>query len=604
MAGTPLTLVLLDDAAQGTALRAAAPRNSKWLCFEASAGGVVPEGRLLFPSMETKVLSPVPVKALEWSGKWSRELGVDNAFTIDGLHLPTVFQADWTFLVDEVLRTALQLREAMQRMSPSAIMTPNPVPPRQLVLGQGESLLSEIARTLCSRGRVRHRIVPAKRGSLGQQYRPPQGQRRRYQAGLDRMKGKDIFLVQDHHLAARLTPVRKMLNQVQWVAQGPRPKRPLHGVFYIVEPENETLSQDHQKRLLAAQKQLRTAVENHDGEVLGVPLVEMLASRFRYFADVLAGAALQRYLAQRRFLEALRPRAVILGQDTSPAGKLLCMAAKSLDIPTIVVQQQVTSDVQCSRESVIPPIPFLPLTADVMSLWGRMSVDVLRHHGASPERLQATGAPWLDELAKRKQFPERNPEPTILLALQHAPKGRRFTMYNLPPSQYMPMVDALIRVIHRNPGWKLVIRPHPEDRFSNNLRNSSRDSSDRVTVDNSTDLWDQLESCDAVVTFFSSVAVDALVMGKPLVTMNFDGTSEKMPYARSGVALEARNETELDQMLMQALEPASDYRVHFPVNRENFVQWVASGADGHSATRLAALIDLISRQPTMAAAAR
>ncbi len=596
MSGSPSTLVLLDDAAQGTALRAAAPRNSKWLCFEATAGGVVPEGRLIVPSLEAKVLAPVPVKALEWSHKWARELGVQSTYTIEGLDIPSVFEADFTFLVDEVLRTALQVREAFQRSGATTVMTPNSVPPRQLVLAQGESLITEIARAMCRHDKVRHRIVPCKRGSLGQQYRPSQGQKRRHVAGLDRMAGKDVYLLQDHHLAARLTPVRRMLNQVQWVAQGSRPKRPLGGVFYIVEPDNDALTREQQQHLFAAGKHLMQVVDGYGEDVLGVPLVEMLSTRLKYFADVLAAAALQRYLAQRRFLQALTPKAVILGQDTSPSGKILCLAAKSLDIPTVVVQQQVTSDVQCSRETVIPPIPFLPLTADVMALWGRMSVDVLRHHGASPEKLQATGAPWLDELAKHKKFPERNPNPTLLLALQHAPKGRRFTMYSLPPSQYMPMVEALIRVVGRNPGWNLVIRPHPEDRFVNGLRAAAKVLEDRVKVDNGADLNEQLEHCDAVVTFFSSVGVESVVLGKPMVVMNFDDAPEKMPFVPSGVALEARNETELDQQIMQALEPASDYRVRFPVNRENFVQWVASGADGHSATRLAALIDLISRR--------
>ena len=158
------------------------------------------------------------------------------------------------------------------------------------------------------------------------------------------------------------------------------------------------------------------------------------------------------------------------------------------------------------------------------------------------------------------------------------------------------MVEALIRVVGRNPGWNLVIRPHPEDRFVNGLRAAAKVLEARVKVDNGSDLNEQLEHCDAVVTFFSSVGVESVVLGKPMVVMNFDDAPEKMPFVPSGVALEARNETELDQQIMQALEPASDYRVRFPVNRENFVQWVASGADGHSATRLAALIDLISRR--------
>lgn len=601
MTGSPTTLVLLDDIAQGTALRAAAPRTSRWLCFEASAATAVPEGRLIQPSTEPKVLSPVPLKALEWGQKWSKELGIDSAYTIDGLHLPSVFMADWTFLFDEVLRMAMQLRDAMERSGATTVITPNQVAPRQIVLAQGESLLFEIAKTMTNRTKTRHRIVPAKRGSVGQQYRPAQGHRRRLVAGLERMRGKEIYLLQDHSLAFRLSSVRKILENVQWVAQGPRPKRPLSGVFYLAEPENDPLTREQLHGLQAAQKLLVNAAENFREDVLGLPLFEMALPRLRYFADVLAQAALQRYIAQKRFLAALGPKAVILNQDTSPAGKLLCLAAKSMDIPTIVVQNQVTSDVQCSRETMIPPLPFLPLSANVMATWGRMSQDVLRHHGASPECLQVTGAPWLDDLAKRRKFPERTSTPTILLALQHAPRGRRFTLYSLPPSQYLPMVKSLIKVVGRNPGWNLVIRPHPEDRLGNTLAQMAREGGEFVSIDNTTDLYDQLEQTDAVVTFFSSVGVEALALGKPLVVMNFDGSPDKMPYAKGGVALEARNESDLDRALMDALEPASDYRVNFPKSRDSFIQWVLSGADGHSATRLAALIDLLSRRPVMMA---
>jgi len=147
---------------------------------------------------------------------------------------------------------------------------------------------------------------------------------------------------------------------------------------------------------------------------------------------------------------------------------------------------------------------------------------------------------------------------------------------------------ALVRAVESLPGVKALVKPHPaerEDAYQADLRSAG---ASRVRVmPPGADLMELLHAADALVTVESLSAVEALVLGRPVVVLNMPTHLRELVAA--GAALGVAAGAEPTPALRGALFDEA-VRRGLEQSRQRYVRYVAQGVDGAATTRIVALL--------------
>jgi CDP-glycerol glycerophosphotransferase (TagB/SpsB family) len=150
------------------------------------------------------------------------------------------------------------------------------------------------------------------------------------------------------------------------------------------------------------------------------------------------------------------------------------------------------------------------------------------------------------------------------------------------------LLDAVYSARLSRPELQLVVKLHPkEDGALQRVMAVEMGLSDVVIVKER--LVELLRICDLLVTIHSAVAMEAIAMGKPVVTVNLTGEKDPYPYAGSGAAIGVYKQEDLLPAVYAALEDPKTRR-RLDQGRREFVQDHLHGADGRASERIAQLV--------------
>lgn len=297
--------------------------------------------------------------------------------------------------------------------------------------------------------------------------------------------------------------------------------------------------------------------------------------------DALLGMARIRRL--HGLLGALRPRVVVLHDDTAPDGLETALVCRARGIPCVSIQH----GLDCERF-------FLDqVYAGLKCVWGPERRDRLLAQGVPPERIQVTGS-----LAYDHQAPTQPAAPD--------PNWLWFTRPHLPDKCLLPgrcvhegdtILGWLLEALRARPEVELLIKPHPGDYaalYAHRVRQAGLE--DRVRV-----VDDPPEAClaQAALVFSedSTTVVDTLRHGRPLIHTHASATPPAVPVAEGGVGGRAEGARALGSAVT-ALEgggtlPAGTDREP----RRRFLQVHVGPMDGSTAQRLVELAVRRSQVP-------
>jgi UDP-N-acetylglucosamine 2-epimerase len=221
----------------------------------------------------------------------------------------------------------------------------------------------------------------------------------------------------------------------------------------------------------------------------------------------------------------------------------------------------------------------------------------LLRHGTDPERLLVCGAPYLDNRPVQSgivhpqlqsAFGLRERRPYVLVATSGPGHCTSFEHFDR-------LVEGVMRLTLERPDVDFVAKLHRKDRHEYYRGAAARVPGHRLQVvrhghrDVPVDIFSWLQGCSAVLTATSTVAVEAMLMGVPVITMDFAGEYRDVDFIDAGATLHVRSESELSTALTAALGRSS---VLLAVERRAaaFVNGAFGPLDGRSADRAAALI--------------
>ncbi|PYQ13290.1 MAG: hypothetical protein DMF80_15375 [Acidobacteria bacterium] len=300
--------------------------------------------------------------------------------------------------------------------------------------------------------------------------------------------------------------------------------------------------------------------------------------------------AVRSYEEMAEALQATRPAVVCLYAESSGWGRAALAACRAAAVPTVAVQHGILYPAYYSyrhgADEADCPRP------DRTAVFGESARKILVELGHyAPESLVVTGSPKFDELlaaaarwdrpAIRRRLDVTDAERLVVVASRH--RSIRETHASIGSA-----FPALVRAVESLPGVKALVKPHPaerEDAYQADLRSAG---ASRVRVmPPGADLMELLHAADALVTVESLSAVEALVLGRPVVVLNMPTHLRELVAA--GAALGVAAGADPTPALRGALFDEA-VRRGLEQSRQRYVRYVAQGVDGAATTRIVALL--------------
>lgn len=285
-------------------------------------------------------------------------------------------------------------------------------------------------------------------------------------------------------------------------------------------------------------------------EVRGVdlaPAVERWLSR----QAAQCGAAQSRLVAQiDEHFRAVQPTGLVLDEDATPLKRAATALARRCHARSIVVQH----GAPCG------PFGFAPQAADRLCVWGASSREQLLHFGAAAERICVTGWPQIERRLceyrnKPPQRSKRTSKRILLLATLPPDDSRPDTVsFHLTRRTHEQMLDMACAAVAGLPQARLTIKLHPrcgEDAVF--LEALARHPGLKGEVVRSRKLDRLIAESDCVLSCASTSGIEAALAGAPVVQLLPVGSGEILPADRWGMLGSARQPSELEALLSEAL---------------------------------------------------
>lgn len=273
------------------------------------------------------------------------------------------------------------------------------------------------------------------------------------------------------------------------------------------------------------------------------------------------------------------PNALVVIPDSSYFGMAAVAVARSNKVPSLTALAGQIFD--------HPQYGFL--NADAVAVNSDSAKQVYLRRGIPSNRVFVTGMAHYDEtfrLAELLLKSRRQAESKVIV----------FATENLPLAETLRMISPMVGAALAIPQARVVIRPHPREDPSRYRDFVNGFASDRITVDSTTPLLELLSISDVCVTGFSNIAVEAIILERPVICMNLTGKPDKLTYAQEGAALGVHQPQEVGPALTKALFD-EETKASLAKQRTAFLKKQFSTTTGDASPRIAGLIAQLATKP-------
>ena len=312
--------------------------------------------------------------------------------------------------------------------------------------------------------------------------------------------------------------------------------------------------------------------------------------------------AVRSYEEMATALRVLQPAALVLYAESSGWGRAALAACRAASVPTVAVQHGIIYPKYYSYRHG-PGEGDCP-RPDKTAVFGEAARRLLVEMGGyDPQSLVVTGSPKFDDLlasargrdrrAARARLGAGDGDRLVLVASRY--HGIRSTHPAIGPA-----FARLVRALEELDGVLGVVKPHPAEpalAYEADLRDARRV---RVVAPGA-DLLELLHAADALVTVESLSAVEALVLGRPVLILQMPTNLRAL--VDDGVALGVDAGRDPAEALRRLLFDA-ETRESLEAARRRYLSEVAAGVDGGATRRILALISATAAAPAAPTAPR
>jgi hypothetical protein len=272
-------------------------------------------------------------------------------------------------------------------------------------------------------------------------------------------------------------------------------------------------------------------------------------------------------------LRRFKPHVVLQMEDVSPWGRTLAALSRAKGAWTVVVQHGLTGEEVYGHH-------VMPVLAHCHACWGDYTRQWNIDRGAPPDSQIVVGNPVFDQYFSsigETSGPTQVPNEVVFVSQPFAPVAAAESEFDR-----LKALEALVALERR--GIRVIIRPHPSENREEleNLVSGLGFLSVR---------WDELlettlQRQAVVVARSSTVALEALIRGRPVVLVALSGRGDRTGLSRYGAALVAESQSELGTLVRACLEDRPVLS-RLASARERLLPELLDGMDGRAGERLA-----------------
>ncbi len=303
----------------------------------------------------------------------------------------------------------------------------------------------------------------------------------------------------------------------------------------------------------------------------------------------------------QKILSNPKPRLIVVDEDVCEFNKILLSVGNQLGIPGIVVQHGAHG----------LPQGFYPGTASHMAVWGDLSFKKFAEWGIEPERMTVTGVSKYDKLiqtarparVKDREFCKRlgiSDKKPLILVCPGISAANPFEKYHEHVSSFeenIAMIRETLNALGSRENVQIVIKLHQRDRDEKYISEmiSRLKLRAKVLVLKNCDTTRLLQSVDLLIASYSSVVIEAMILDVPIITTNFSGEPDLMPYAEFGGAVGISRPGAMERAIDEVMSQET-VQQQLAQGRKLFLKKFIFQPDGKSTARIAQLFRELASQ--------
>jgi len=292
----------------------------------------------------------------------------------------------------------------------------------------------------------------------------------------------------------------------------------------------------------------------------------------------------------RAALDQLQPKVLVVGNDLTLEGRAGCLVAAQRGVPTAMFMHGSISADLMQAEHV----------AGRLLVYGNTHRQELIQLGVAEKRVVVCGAPNLD----RRPLQHGGIHPELQNHLGLRPNDAWVLVATSGPGHrishehHNTVISNLVELCLAFPTLPVVVKLHRKDRLEYYQQGLKDCEAARLVIvaegahSFPRSIFDWLQGCSMVLTGASAVAVEAMLMNVPVITMDFRNEIHHVDFIDAQATTHVRSSAELIDAVRSLLErrPSPDRQKHV----EHYLGEAFFALDGKSSARGAqALIELI-----------
>lgn len=262
--------------------------------------------------------------------------------------------------------------------------------------------------------------------------------------------------------------------------------------------------------------------------------------------------------AAERMLASNPVSCILVGTTEDLTSRALALAGGKLGIPSICLQHGV----------IMGEEAFLPVFATIQAVYGKYEADWYAARGVTSEAVKICGHPRYDAI-----FTRVRDRPTKKVSKQKGSMlegsvqdgatqpGVNLLMATQPATNRPLWVEAIRLLTTKLPNARILIRPHPWEIKKGLLAEYEALAAKLAAVEvvpAEADLYELLDEVDLVVVENSTVGLEAMLSGKPVLIFRNPKEKKDYPYYNGMAPYITTDPQELSELAVRALnEPAS-----------------------------------------------
>jgi hypothetical protein len=288
-------------------------------------------------------------------------------------------------------------------------------------------------------------------------------------------------------------------------------------------------------------------------------------------------------LIAEEFYKKNKPTGIFLWNDELWTEKIFILLAKKYNIPSIVIQH--------GASAALTNEP--PIYADYFAVWGNISKEKYINFEIPENKLKIIGNIMLDKILTNKNYNNnlirknlniKENEKLVVFPILPLPQHRTYTA-NLNSNEAYDLFKTVTNTAKSFPNIKLLVKCRGKQDYNVYTEWGAQLNLKNIIYSYTVNLYEILSACDFVISYYSTVALEAMIFNKLVIIADFYGQEEVIPYISMNSALKVENKQELKDIFDSIINKNNTYP-KIIANSKVFLDQYLYKLDGNTGKRL------------------